>query len=153
MTIDQDVKTIISCLTSRGKGNVSFRLEKPDPFQSEIHNGEYYSDVLSSVARHFFESGDIRIAILAIPLRVTKEVCLDAPEDFDVDLDALDAPIFYLHCDYDFFIEANEEYRKVIPSKGNLRSAYRSWRGEEAAENDWEFENHIFIWAPLPQAN
>ncbi|MEA3028883.1 MAG: hypothetical protein QOJ53_567 [Sphingomonadales bacterium] len=148
MTELDDVQILLDALHSQGGGTASIRLDQLAGLEGRVRDTRGYVDLLSGLAHKLELAGDTRTAVMAIPVSVTEKICTQGPTSIEFEGDASDSPTVYLYDGEDFLIDADEEYRKIVPTGSDLRAIFRSWRDAQAAEDGWEFNNFVFVWPP-----
>lgn len=146
-----DVGILRDALLAQGGGTASIRLDQVPGFDAPDGGTGAYVDLLSELAQERALTENGATIIMAIPVSVTEEICTLGPASLDFESDDDDCPTVYRHHGDDFLIEADEEYRKVIPTGSDLNALFRSWRDAQAAEHGWEFNNFVFLWTSPPK--
>jgi hypothetical protein len=139
---------IATILLDLNDKNVSRHLDELFPGAVTDDYGRWCLEVFSTIVSSVRNAGDKRVVLWVASLAPSRSLRTAAIQISDIQ--AVEDTSIYLYEHDDFFAVADEEYRKVLAisrSEHPLSAVFRSWRDRDAARDDWEFNNSVYIWS------
>lgn len=112
----------------------------------------YLNNFMQSIVSGLKEIPDscgLKYAVIYVPLESGGELLIWRPECLLQLGSVFESPCLYLIRSNEIFDDSSEEYRRPLSilslRGGGFRTIFRSFRNQEAIDNDWEFTNGIYI--------
>jgi hypothetical protein len=147
---EEMISQLVTALDSLSGPNVSRHFDELG-IANEAYSVEFWrTGLLATLVNKLRAKGESRTILLLFSLGCSNAIsCLEKHKDLFTKLSA-EPPTIYLLKSDQFFDIANEDYRRtlVLFEDSELICLFRSWRDDQAARQNWEFNNAIYVWSP-----
>lgn len=152
----QNIKTWINKFIEGPNEFVSIHIDEIDVNFDGRLNGQgllfYLNSFMQSIVLELKEIPDpcgLKYAVIYVPLESGGELLIWRPECLLQLGSVFESPCLYLIRNNEIFDDSSEEYRRPLSilslRGGGFRTIFRSFRNQEAIDNDWEFTSGIYI--------